>query len=90
MHGGLFGARQRLYDVPAAVDVLIGGRYPGLPKGIQYCGGDLDPRPIYEVCLIYLFTSILRSTNYHIVTFVYTLVPGIISYQYVLFEYGWY
>lgn len=56
MHGGLFGARQRLYDVPAAVDVLIGGRYPGLPKGIQYCGGDLDPRPIYEVCLIYEYT----------------------------------
>ena len=52
MHGGLFGARQRLYDVPAAVDVLIGGRYPGLPKGIEYCGGDIDPRPIYEVRLI--------------------------------------
>ncbi|CAM9413292.1 unnamed protein product [Laminaria digitata] len=49
MHGGLFGARQRLYDVPVAVDVLIGGRYPGLPKGIQYCGGDLDPRPTYEL-----------------------------------------
>lgn len=52
MHGGLFGARQRLYDVPVAVDVLIGGRYPGLPKGIQYCGGDRDPRPTYEVRLI--------------------------------------
>lgn len=50
MHGGLFGARQRLYDVPVAVDVLIGGRYPHLPKGIEYCGGDIDPRPIFEVC----------------------------------------
>lgn len=50
MHGALFGARQRLYDVPVAVDVLVNGRYPWLPKGIEYCGGDLDPRPIYEVC----------------------------------------
>ncbi|CAM9407374.1 unnamed protein product [Ectocarpus sp. 12 AP-2014] len=49
MHGGLFGARQRLYDVPVAVDVLIGGRYPHLPKGIEYCGGDIDPRPIFEL-----------------------------------------
>lgn len=49
MHGGLFGARQRLYDVPVAVDVLIGGRYPRLPKGIQYCGGDINPRPMFEV-----------------------------------------
>ncbi|CAM9092784.1 unnamed protein product, partial [Hapterophycus canaliculatus] len=49
MHGGLFGARQRVYDVPVAVDVLIGGRYPRLPKGIHYCGGDIDPRPIFEL-----------------------------------------
>lgn len=50
MHGGLFGARQRLYDIPVAVDVLVGGHYSGLPKGIEYCGGDLDPHPLYEVC----------------------------------------
>lgn len=49
MHGGLFGARQRLYDVPVAVDVLVNGRYPWLPKGIEYCGGDVDPRPIVDV-----------------------------------------
>lgn len=49
MHGGLFGARQRLYDIPVAVDVLIGGQYSRLPKGIDYCGGDIDPRPFFEV-----------------------------------------
>lgn len=51
MHGALFGARQRLYDVPVAVDVLVNGRYSWLPKGIEYCGGDMDPRPIFEVCV---------------------------------------
>lgn len=50
MHGALFGARQRLYDVPVAVDVLVNGQYSWLPKGIEYCGGDMDPRPIFEVC----------------------------------------
>ncbi|CAM9108943.1 unnamed protein product [Choristocarpus tenellus] len=49
MHGGLFGARQRLYDVPAAVDVLAGGKYPRLPKGIEYCGGDTEPQPHTEL-----------------------------------------
>ena len=49
MHGALFRARQRMYDVPVAADVLVGGRYPRLPKSIQYCGGDVDPRPTFEV-----------------------------------------
>lgn len=49
MHSGLFGARQRLFDVPVAVDVLVSGEYPRLPKGIEYCGGNIDPRPIFEV-----------------------------------------
>ena len=49
MHGALFRARQRMYDVPIAADVLVGGGYPKLPKGIEYCGGDIDPRPAFEV-----------------------------------------
>ncbi|CAM9103499.1 unnamed protein product [Discosporangium mesarthrocarpum] len=49
MHGGLFGARQRMYDVPAAVDVLMGGTFPRLPKGIEFCGGDMEPSPQVQV-----------------------------------------
>lgn len=49
MHGGLFGARQRVYDVPVAVDVIVGGQYTRLPKGIEFCGGDIDPHPIFQV-----------------------------------------
>ncbi|CAM9805548.1 unnamed protein product [Chrysoparadoxa australica] len=40
MHGGLFGARQRPYAVPAALDVLIGGAYQRLPTSISNCGKD--------------------------------------------------
>ncbi|KAG5177443.1 mediator complex subunit MED14-domain-containing protein [Tribonema minus] len=42
MHGGLFGARQRPFDVPAALDVLGSGTYPRLPLGIPWCGMDQD------------------------------------------------
>lgn len=60
MHGALFRARQRMYDVPVAADVLVGGDYPRLPKGIQYCGGDIDPRPVFEVNS---FVSFKRSAS---------------------------
>lgn len=58
LHGGLFGARQRLFDVPVAVDVLVGGHYSALPKGIEYCGVDMDPRPLFEVCAYFVKTTL--------------------------------
>lgn len=43
MHGGLFKARQRPYEVAAALDVLVGGTYSRLPRSIALCGDDKDP-----------------------------------------------
>jgi Mediator complex subunit MED14 len=46
MHGSLFGARQRRFDVATALDVLVGGSYPRLPLGIRQCGAEQDPTPL--------------------------------------------
>jgi hypothetical protein len=49
MHGRLFSCRGGQYDVQTAIDVLMDGGYPRLPRGIVNSGPDMPMKPLWRV-----------------------------------------
>ncbi len=47
VHRDLFSQRRWPSDIPAALDILMGGGYPRLPHSIQNCGSAMDRKPLW-------------------------------------------